>query len=66
MGLINIALVSPLIKRLNLNKRQVNNNHDLLIEYSNNSKELGKLQDRRAKLVARNKEIENRLKLEVE
>ena len=41
MGLLNKVLISPLIKRLGLSNKYVEDNETLLIEYGENSKEIG-------------------------
>ena len=65
MGLLNKTLISPLVKRLGLSKKDVANNETLLIEYGENSKELEKLEEKISTLYARQEHIEERIKAEV-
>lgn len=66
MGLLNKVLISPLVKRLGLSKKDVANNETLLIEYGENSKELEKLEEKISTLYARQKHIEEMIKAEVD
>ena len=65
MGLLNKTLISPLVKRLGLSKKDVANNETLLIEYGENSKELEKLEEKISTLYARQEHIEEMIKAEV-
>lgn len=65
MGLLNKTLISPLVKRLGLSKKDVANNETLLIEYGENSKEIEKLEEKISTLYARQEHIEERIKAEV-
>lgn len=65
MGLLNKTLISPLVKRLGLSKKDVANNETLLIEYGENSKELEKLEEKISTLYARQEHVEERIKAEV-
>ena len=65
MGLLNKVLISPLVKRLGLSKKDVANNECLLIEYGENSKELEKLEEKISTLYARQEHIEEHIKAEV-
>ena len=66
MGLLNKVLISPLVKRLGLSKKDVANNETLLIEYGENNKELEKLEEKISTLYARQEHIEETIKAEVE
>lgn len=66
MGLLNKTLISPLVKRLGLSKKDVANNETLLIEYSENSKEIEKLEEKISALYARQEHIEEVVKAEVD
>lgn len=66
MGLLNKVLISPLVKRLGLSKKDVANNETLLIEYGENSKELEKLEEKIYTLYARQEHIEKMIKAGVE
>ena len=66
MGLLNKVLISPLVKRLGLSKKDVANNETLLIEYGENNKELEKLEEKISTLYARQEHIEEMIKAEVE
>ena len=66
MGLLNKVLISPLVKRLGLSKKDVANNECLLIEYGENSKELEKLEEKISTLYARQEHIEEMIKAGVE
>ena len=65
MGLLNKVLISPLVKRLGLSKKDVANNETLLIEYGENNKELEKLEEKISTLYARQEHIEETIKAEV-
>ena len=65
MGLLNRSLISPLVKRLGLSKKDVANNETLLIEYDENSKEIEKLEEKISTLYARQEHIEEVIKAEV-
>ena len=65
MGLLNKTLISPLVKRLGLSKKDVANNETLLIEYGENNKELEKLEEKISTLYARQEHIEEMIKAEV-
>ncbi len=65
MGLINKTLISPLIKRLGLSNKYVEDNECLLIEYGENNKELEKLEEKISTLYARQEHIEEMIKAEV-
>ena len=65
MGLLNKVLISPLVKRLGLSKKDVANNETLLIEYGENNKELEKLEEKISTLYARQEHIEEMIKAEV-
>ena len=65
MGLLNKVLISPLVKRLGLSKKDVANNECLLIEYGENSKEIERLENKLSTLYARQEHIEERIKAEV-
>ena len=65
MGLLNRSLISPLVKRLGLSKKDVANNETLLIEYGENNKELEKLEEKISTLYARQEHIEEMIKAEV-
>ena len=66
MGLLNKVLISPLVKRLGLSKKDVANNETLLIEYGENNKELEKLEEKISTLYSRQEHIEEMIKAEVE
>ena len=66
MGLLNRSLISPLVKRLGLSKKDVANNETLLIEYGENNKELEKLEEKISTLYARQEHIEEMIKAEVD
>jgi len=66
MGLINKTLISPLVKRLGLSKKDVANNESLLVEYGDNSKEIEKLEEKLSTLYSRQEHIEEMIKAEVE
>ena len=65
MGLLNKVLISPLVRRLGLSKKDVANNETLLIEYGENNKELEKLEEKISTLYARQEHIEEMIKAEV-
>lgn len=65
MGLLNKVLISPLVKRLGLSNKYVEDNECLLIEYGENSKEIEKLEEKISTLYARQEHIEERIKAEV-
>lgn len=65
MGLLNKVLISPLVKRLGLSKKDVANNETLLIEYGENSKEIERLENKLSTLYARQEHIEETIKAEV-
>ena len=65
MGLLNKVLISPLVKRLGLSKKDVANNETLLIEYGENSKEIERLENKLSTLHARQEHIEETIKAEV-
>ena len=65
MGLLNRSLISPLVKRLGLSKKDVANNETLLIEYGENSKEIERLENKLSTLYARQEHIEEMIKAEV-
>ena len=65
MGLLNKVLISPLVMRLGLSKKDVANNETLLIEYGENNKELEKLEEKISTLYARQEHIEEMIKAEV-
>ena len=65
MGLLNMVLISPLVKRLGLSNKYVENNECLLIEYGENNKELEKLEEKISTLYARQEHIEETIKAEV-
>ena len=66
MGLLNRSLISPLVKRLGLSNKYVENNECLLIEYGENSKEIERLENKLSTLYARQEHIEETIKAEVE
>lgn len=66
MGLINRALISPLVKRLGLSNKDVANNEGLLVEYGENSKEIERLEETLSILYSRQEHIEEVLKAEVD
>ena len=66
MGLLNKVLISPLVKRLGLSKKDVANNETLLIEYGENSKEIERLENKLSTLYARQEHIEEMIKAGVE
>ena len=66
MGLLNKVLISPLVKRLGLSKKDVANNETLLIEYGENNKELEKLEEKLSTLYSRQEHIEEMIKAEVD
>ena len=66
MGLLNRSLISPLVKRLGLSKKDVANNETLLIEYGENSKEIERLENKLSILYSRQEHIEEVIKAEVE
>ena len=65
MGLLNRSLISPLVKRLGLSKKDVANNETLLIEYGENSKEIERLENKLSTLYARQEHIEETIKAEI-
>ena len=65
MGLLNKVLISPLVKRLGLSKKDVANNEGLLVEYGGNSKEIERLENKLSTLYARQEHIEETIKAEV-
>ena len=65
MGLLNRSLISPLVKRLGLSNKYVENNECLLIEYGENSKEIERLENKLSTLYARQEHIEEMIKAEV-
>lgn len=65
MGLLNRSLISPLVKRLGLSNKYVENNECLLIEYGENSKEIERLENKLSTLYARQEHIEETIKAEV-
>ena len=65
MGLLNKVLISPLVKRLGLSKKDVANNECLLVEYGENSKEIERLENKLSTLYARQEHIEETIKAEV-
>ena len=65
MGLLNKVLISPLVKRLRLSNKYVENNECLLIEYCENSKEIERLENKLSTLYARQEHIEEMIKAEV-
>ena len=65
MGLLNKVLISPLVKRLGLSKKDVANNECLLIEYGENSKEIERLENKLSTLYARQEHIEETFKAEI-
>ena len=65
MGLLNKVLISPLVKRLGLSNKYVEDNECLLIEYGENNKELEKLEEKISTLYARQEHIEEMIKAEV-
>ena len=65
MGLLNKVLISPLVKRLGLSKKDVANNETLLIEYGENSKEIERLENKLSTLYARQEHIEETIKAEI-
>ncbi len=46
MGLLNRSLISPLVKRLGLSNKYVEDNECLLIEYGENSKEIERFENK--------------------
>ena len=66
MGLLNKVLISPLVKRLGLSNKYVEDNECLLIEYGENSKEIEKLEAKLSTLYSRQEHIEEMIKAEVE
>ena len=66
MGLINKTLMSPLVKRLGLSNKYVEDNECLLIEYGENSKEIEKLEAKLSTLYSRQEHIEEVIKAEVD
>lgn len=66
MGLLNRSLISPLVKRLGLSNKYVENNECLLIEYGENSKEIEKLEAKLSTLYSRQEHIEEVIKAEVD
>lgn len=66
MGLLNRSLISPLVKRLGLSNKYVENNECLLIEYGENSKEIERLENKLSTLYARQEHIEETIKAEVD
>lgn len=65
MGLLNRALISPLVARLGLSKNDVANNEALLVEYVDNNKEIQKLEEKLSTLYARQEHIEECIKSEI-
>ena len=65
MGLLNKVLISPLVKRLGLSNKYVEDNETLLVEYGENSKELERLENKLSTLYARQEHIEEMIKAEV-
>ena len=65
MGLLNRSLISPLVKRLGLSNKYVENNECLLIEYGENSKEIERLENKLSTLYARQEHIEETIKAEI-
>ena len=65
MGLLNRSLISPLVKRLGLSNKYVEDNECLLIEYGENSKEIERLENKLSTLYARQEHIEEVIKAEV-
>ena len=65
MGLINKTLISPLVKRLGLSNKYVEDNECLLIEYGENSKEIERLENKLSTLYARQEHIEETIKAEI-
>ena len=65
MGLLNKVLISPLVKRLGLSNKDVEDNECLLIEYGENSKEIERLENKLSTLYARQEHIEETIKAEV-
>lgn len=65
MGLLNKVLISPLVKRLGLSNKYVEDNECLLIEYGENSKEIERLENKLSTLYARQEHIEETIKAEV-
>lgn len=65
MGLLNKVLISPLVKRLGLSNKYVEDNKCLLIEYGENSKEIERLENKLSTLYARQEHIEETIKAEV-
>ena len=65
MGLLNRSLISPLVKRLGLSNKYVEDNECLLIEYGENSKEIERLENMLSTLYARQEHIEETIKAEV-
>lgn len=65
MGLLNRSLISPLVKRLGLSNKYVEDNECLLIEYGENSKEIERLENKLSTLYARQEHIEETIKAEV-
>lgn len=66
MGLLNKTLISPLVKRLGLSKKDVANNESLLVEYGGNGKEIEKLEEKLSTLYSRQEHIEEMIKAEVD
>lgn len=66
MGLLNRSLISPLVKRLGLSNKYVEDNECLLIEYGENSKEIERLENKLSILYSRQEHIEEVIKAEVE
>lgn len=62
MGLINRALISPLVKKLGLSEEDVANNESLLVEYNENVKEIEKLEEKLSTLYSRQEHIEEVIK----
>ncbi len=65
MGLLNKVLISPLVKRLGLSNKYVEDNECLLIEYGENSKEIERLENKLSTLYARQEHIEETFKAEI-
>lgn len=65
MGLLNKVLISPLVKRLGLSNKYVEDNECLLIEYGENGKEIERLENKLSTLYARQEHIEETIKAEV-
>ena len=66
MGLLNKVLISPLVKRLGLSNKYVEDNECLLIEYGENSKEIERLENKLSTLYSRQEHIEEVIKVEVD